>query len=122
MLIPPFFQFPPHLQQQPLLLPLVQVLVALSARIFLISQISSLRPHQLTSLDFQGYGFNLHAERDSVGQFIGEIHDDSPADAASLKEGDILIEVNGTNIEHEMHHQVIKRIKAFFLQNFNYFS
>jgi hypothetical protein len=22
--------------------------------------------------DFQGYGFNLHAERDSVGQFIGE--------------------------------------------------
>jgi C-terminal processing protease CtpA/Prc len=47
-----------------------------------------------------------------VGQFIGEINDDSPADAASLKEGDIIIEVNGTNIEHEMHHQVIKRIKA----------
>ena len=62
--------------------------------------------------DFQGYGFNLHAERDRVGQFIGEINDDSPADAASLKEGDIIIEVNGTNIEHEMHHQVIKRIKA----------
>jgi Na(+)/H(+) exchange regulatory cofactor NHE-RF1 len=62
--------------------------------------------------DFQGYGFNLHAERDRVGQFIGEINDDSPADAASLKEGDIIIEVNGTNIEHEMHHQVVQRIKA----------
>jgi hypothetical protein len=28
--------------------------------------------------DFQGYGFNLHAERDRVGQFIGLIDDDSP--------------------------------------------
>jgi Na(+)/H(+) exchange regulatory cofactor NHE-RF1 len=106
MLVSHFFQFPPHLQQQPLLLPLVQVRVALSARIFLISQISSLLPNQLNPCkitkwpDFQGYGFNLHAERDRVGQFIGEINDDSPADAASLKEGDIIIEVNGTNIEN----------------------
>ena len=62
--------------------------------------------------DFQGYGFNLHAERDRVGQFIGQIDDDSPADAASLREGDRIIEVNGANIENETHQQVIQRIKA----------
>lgn len=62
--------------------------------------------------DFQGYGFNLHAERDRVGQFIGKIDDDSPAEAAGLKEGDRIIEVNGANIENETHQQVIQRIKA----------
>lgn len=62
--------------------------------------------------DFVGYGFNLHAERDRVGQFIGKIDDDSPADAACLKEGDRIIEVNGANIENETHQQVIQRIKA----------
>lgn len=62
--------------------------------------------------DFQGYGFNLHAERDRVGQFIGKIDDDSPAEAAGLKEGDRIVEVNGANIENETHQQVIQRIKA----------
>jgi hypothetical protein len=32
----------------------------------------------------QGYGFILSAKQDRVGQFIDEIHDDSPADAAPL--------------------------------------
>jgi C-terminal processing protease CtpA/Prc len=40
-------------------------------------------------------------EQARVGHFIVEIFDDSPAEAASLKEGDILIEVNGVNIENE---------------------
>ncbi|XP_048731308.2 Na(+)/H(+) exchange regulatory cofactor NHE-RF1-like [Ostrea edulis] len=62
--------------------------------------------------DFQGYGFNLHAERDRTGQFIGTIDDGSPAQAAGLQEGDRIIEVNGTNIESESHRQVIERVKA----------
>lgn len=62
--------------------------------------------------DFPGYGFNLHAERDRVGQFIGKIDDDSPSEAAGLKEGDRILEVNGANIENETHQQVIQRIKA----------
>lgn len=62
--------------------------------------------------DFQGYGFNLHAERDRVGQFIGKIDDDSPAEEAGLREGDRILEVNGANIENETHQQVIARIKA----------
>lgn len=62
--------------------------------------------------DFQGYGFNLHAERDRPGQYIGKIDDDSPAEAAGLKEGDRIIEINGANIENETHQQVIARVKA----------
>lgn len=62
--------------------------------------------------DFQGYGFNLHAERDRPGQFIGTIDDGSPAQAAGLQEGDRIIEVNGANIESESHKQVIEKVKA----------
>lgn len=62
--------------------------------------------------DFQGYGFNLHAERDRKGQFIGQIDAGSPADAGGLKDGDRIIEVNGENVEDDSHQQVIQRIKA----------
>ena len=61
---------------------------------------------------FDGYGFNLHAEKSKPGQFIGKVDDDSPAEAAGLKEGDRIIEVNGVNINHENHKQVVQRIKA----------
>lgn len=62
--------------------------------------------------DFQGYGFNLHAEKSKPGQFIGKIDNDSPAEMAGLKEGDRIIEVNGVNIGNENHKQVVSRIKA----------
>lgn len=61
---------------------------------------------------FDGYGFNLHAEKSKPGQFIGKVDLDSPAEAAGLKEGDRIIEVNGVNINHENHKQVVQRIKA----------
>ena len=35
-------------------------------------------------LDFNGYGFNLHAERGKAGQYIGKVDDDSPAQTAGL--------------------------------------
>ena len=38
--------------------------------------------------NFDGYGFNLHAEKNKPGQFIGKIDAESPAEAAGLKEGD----------------------------------
>lgn len=62
--------------------------------------------------DFNGYGFNLHAERGKAGQYIGKVDDDSPAQAAGLKEGDRIVEVNGVNIGNENHSQVVNRIKA----------
>ena len=36
----------------------------------------------------------------------------SPAEAAGLKEGDILIEVNGVNVTRANHAQIVYRIKA----------
>ena len=60
---------------------------------------------------FQGYGFNLHAERSKMGQHIGKVDSESPADLAGLKEGDRIIEVNNVNISNENHQQVVKRIR-----------
>merc|ERR550519_286370 len=64
------------------------------------------------SHNFQGYGFNLHTEKNKDGQLVGLVDAGSPAEAAGLKEGDRIIQVNGTNIGHENHGQVVARIKA----------
>lgn len=61
---------------------------------------------------FPGYGFNLHAEKGKAGQFIGKVDDGSPSQAAGLKDGDRIVEVNGVNIGNENHQQVVTRIKA----------
>ncbi|XP_069133392.1 LOW QUALITY PROTEIN: Na(+)/H(+) exchange regulatory cofactor NHE-RF2-like [Argopecten irradians] len=69
--------------------------------------------HMIKWPDFVGYGFNLHAERDRTGQFIGTVDEASPAETAGLKEGDRIIEVNGSNIEQTLDHQeVIGKVKA----------
>ena len=62
--------------------------------------------------DFDGYGFNLHAERGKPGQFIGKVDEGSPAAAAGLQEGDRIVEVNGSNVALESHQKVVERIKA----------
>ena len=62
--------------------------------------------------DFQGYGFNLHAEKGKAGQFIGKVDDNSPAEASGLRDGDRIVEVNGVNIGNENHQQVVSRIKS----------
>ena len=53
-----------------------------------------------------GYGFHLHGEKGRRGQFIRRVEPGSPAEAAALRAGDRLIEVNGVNVEGETHHQV----------------
>lgn len=68
--------------------------------------------HILKWSDFDGYGFNLHGEKGKTGQYIGKIDKGSPAEAAGLKEGDHIIEVNSVNICNENHYQVVQRIKA----------
>lgn len=60
---------------------------------------------------FQGYGFNLHAERSRLGQHIGKVDAHSPAESAGLREGDRIVEVNFVNISNENHQQVVKRIR-----------
>lgn len=68
--------------------------------------------HIVKRPDFDGYGFNLHSEKAKPGQFIGKVDANSPAEAAGLKEGDRIIEVNGVAINNETHKQVVQRIKA----------
>ncbi|KAI8127256.1 hypothetical protein FF38_03192 [Lucilia cuprina] len=68
--------------------------------------------HIVKRPDFDGYGFNLHSEKAKPGQFIGKVDANSPAEAAGLKEGDRIIEVNGVAINSETHKQVVQRIKA----------
>ena len=53
-----------------------------------------------------GYGFHLHGEKGRRGQFIRRVEPGSPAEAAALRAGDRLVEVNGVNVEGETHHQV----------------
>ena len=81
-----------------------------------ISMCSSPPPPRLCHLKkwahFDGYGFNLHAEKNKPGQFVGKIDADSPAEAAGLREGDRIVEVNGVNVNMENHKQVVQRIKA----------
>lgn len=60
---------------------------------------------------FDGYGFNLHAEKGKPGQYIGKVDDNSPAEAAGLRQGDRILEVNGESIANKTHKQVVELIK-----------
>lgn len=49
--------------------------------------------------DYEGYGFNLHADKANNLHFIGEVDEGSPAKLGGLRPGDRLVEVNGVNID-----------------------
>jgi len=69
--------------------------------------------HRKIWSDFKGYGFNLHAEKErGKGQYVGKVDAGSPAEAAGLREGDKIIEVNGRNMAKEDHRNVVSEIKA----------
>jgi len=68
--------------------------------------------HLIKRIDFVGYGFNLHAERNKVGQYVGKVDEGSPAALSGMKEHDRIVEVNGVNIGNENHKQVVERIKT----------
>jgi len=59
----------------------------------------------------QGYGFNLHGEKGVQGQTISAVDKGSPAEVGGLREGDRVIEVNGTNVENMKHGEVVGLIK-----------
>ncbi|XP_056645594.1 Na(+)/H(+) exchange regulatory cofactor NHE-RF2-like [Diorhabda sublineata] len=62
--------------------------------------------------NFDGYGFNLHAEKGKPGQYIGKVDEGSPAEAAGLRQGDRILEVNGESIANKTHKQVVELIKS----------
>lgn len=68
--------------------------------------------HMRTWPDWQGFGFNMHTEKNNPGQYIGEIDDGSPAQLAGLKQGDRIVEVNGENVIGQEHAAVVERIRA----------
>lgn len=68
--------------------------------------------HVIKVDNFDGYGFNLHAEQGKPGQYIGKVDDGSPAETAGLKQGDRILEVNGISIANDVHKQVVQKIKS----------
>ncbi|XP_028582726.2 Na(+)/H(+) exchange regulatory cofactor NHE-RF3 [Podarcis muralis] len=57
-----------------------------------------------------GFGFRLNAIKGLPGQFIKEVKEGGPAERAGLQIDDILIEVNGANVENEDYDDVVARI------------
>ncbi|XP_032075423.1 Na(+)/H(+) exchange regulatory cofactor NHE-RF3 [Thamnophis elegans] len=58
-----------------------------------------------------GFGFQLNAIKNIPGVFIKEVKKDGPANIAGLQDDDIVIEVNGTNVENEEYEDVVARIQ-----------
>ncbi|KAM3909760.1 Na(+)/H(+) exchange regulatory cofactor NHE-RF3-like [Leptodactylus fuscus] len=58
-----------------------------------------------------GFGFNLNAIKDVPGQYIKQVTKGGPADVAGIKEEDILVEINGVNVEKESYENAVMRIK-----------
>uniref|UniRef100_A0A7N5K912 PDZ domain containing 1 n=1 Tax=Ailuropoda melanoleuca TaxID=9646 RepID=A0A7N5K912_AILME len=59
-----------------------------------------------------GYGFHLNATQGRPGSFIKEVQNGSPAEVAGLEDEDIIIEVNGVNVEDEPYEKVVDRIQS----------
>ena len=54
----------------------------------------------------------MTSQRNKPGQFISSVDPESADEAAWLKVGDRIVEVNGVNVGLENHKQVVARIKA----------
>ncbi|NXI31485.1 NHRF1 protein, partial [Sterrhoptilus dennistouni] len=59
-----------------------------------------------------GYGFNLHSDKNRPGQYVRAVDPGSPAEAAGLAPQDRIIEVNGVCMEGKQHSDVVAAIKA----------
>ncbi|GAB1287889.1 Na(+)/H(+) exchange regulatory cofactor NHE-RF3 [Apodemus speciosus] len=58
------------------------------------------------------FGFHLNATRGQPGSFVKEIQPGGPADKAGLENEDVIIEVNGENVQDEPYDTVVERIKG----------
>ncbi|XP_001363529.2 Na(+)/H(+) exchange regulatory cofactor NHE-RF3 [Monodelphis domestica] len=72
-------------------------------------------PHKPRIVDMMkgrgGYGFYLRVGPGQKGQIIKDIDSGSPAEAAGLKNNDLLIAVNGESVELLDHDSVVEKIK-----------
>ncbi|RXN13131.1 Na(+) H(+) exchange regulatory cofactor NHE-RF3 [Labeo rohita] len=58
-----------------------------------------------------GFGFHLNGIQGTYGQYIKEVVKGGAADKAGLKDDDIVVEVNGVNVEKIMHEEVVDLIR-----------
>ncbi|XP_052035636.1 Na(+)/H(+) exchange regulatory cofactor NHE-RF3 [Apodemus sylvaticus] len=58
------------------------------------------------------YGFRLNAIRGQPGSFVKEVQPGGPADKAGLENEDVIIEVNGKNVQDEPYERVVERVKS----------
>ncbi|XP_042350900.1 Na(+)/H(+) exchange regulatory cofactor NHE-RF3 [Plectropomus leopardus] len=59
-----------------------------------------------------GYGFHLNGIQGVSGQYIKEVVMGGAADSAGLEDDDIVVEVNGVNVEHSSHEEVVAMIRS----------
>ena len=52
------------------------------------------------------FGFHLMANKNKLGQYIGKVDPASAAEAAGLKQGDRIVEVNGLSVTNLLHKEV----------------
>ncbi|KAA8588040.1 hypothetical protein FQN60_001234 [Etheostoma spectabile] len=58
-----------------------------------------------------GYGFHLNSIQGVPGQYIKEVVKGGAADRAGLVDDDIVVEVNGVNVEQSSHEEVVALIR-----------
>ncbi|XP_044072311.1 Na(+)/H(+) exchange regulatory cofactor NHE-RF3 [Siniperca chuatsi] len=59
-----------------------------------------------------GYGFHLNGIQGVSGQYIKEVVKGGAADRAGLEDDDIVVEVNGINVEQSSHEEVVAMIRS----------
>uniref|UniRef100_UPI0037E9AA1B NHERF family PDZ scaffold protein 4b n=1 Tax=Semicossyphus pulcher TaxID=241346 RepID=UPI0037E9AA1B len=76
-------------------------------------------PHRARKLHLdsgpQGYGFLLRLEKTPSGRTSHVLRDmdrDSPAERAGVKDGEILLEVNGESVESLTHNEIVDRVRV----------
>nr|XP_046260612.1 Na(+)/H(+) exchange regulatory cofactor NHE-RF3 [Scatophagus argus] len=58
-----------------------------------------------------GYGFHLNGIQGVCGQYIKEVVKGGAADRAGLEDDDIVVEVNGVNVQQSSHEEVVEMIR-----------
>ncbi|KAI4904562.1 hypothetical protein NFI96_029625 [Prochilodus magdalenae] len=58
-----------------------------------------------------GFGFNLACVQNEPGTYIGQVAAGRAGERAGLWEGDVIVEVNGQNVEQEHFEEVLRLIK-----------
>jgi len=59
-----------------------------------------------------GFGFHMYTNKQLNGQYIKSVNLKSPAYEAGMLAGDHVIEVDGENVEHCTHQEVVRRIQS----------